>query len=198
MDKAAPWKAGMAWWVVLAEGIILAVLGALLIFVPDFSANTVLLIIGAVMLVIAGLSTFRLVRSQVPPERIGTVAFRAGAGVAVGLVVVLGTLFIGEGKPEQTLAAAAILGIGLFLYGVVGIVGALTGRGAGARFPVATILVAVAMAVVGALLVLNANGGIERLRNTFQLLGIVLAVLGVLLVGWGIALRQRGQADTEA
>jgi uncharacterized membrane protein HdeD (DUF308 family) len=198
VGKAAPWKAGMAWWVVLAEGVVLAVLGALLIFLPDFSANTVLLVIGAVMLVTAGLSSFRLLRSEVPPERIGPVAFRAGAGVAVGLVVVLGTLFIGEGDPAQSIAVAAILGIGLLLYGIVGIIVALARRAAGASLPIATLLVSGALAVVGLLLVLNAYGGIEQLRNTFQLLGIVLAVLGVLLIGWGYALRQRGEADTEA
>ena len=195
--RSAPWKSGVPWTTVFAEGVVLAVVRALLVLAPAFSAPTVLVILGALMLLTAGLSAYRAFRGRVAPTRVVIVAFRDGTGVAIGLTVVLGSLLVGSRGDAKTVAVAAVLGIGLLIYGAVGAAGLLARREAGTSFPVVALIVAVAMAIVGVLLVVNAGSGIEELKSTFRLLGVVLLVAGLALVGWGYGLKSRDATDPE-
>lgn len=194
MDKGAPWKAGMRWQVVLIEGIVLIAAGALIWLAPGFGARAVLQVVGVLLLVTAALSTWRLLRDQVPVPRIAFMAFRAGVGLAVGLIVVIGSL-ISDDADVATVALAVVLGIGLILYGLAAIAGALLRREPGAGFPVVALIIAALTLVVGVLLVLNGRSGIDSLRGTFVLLGIILLVAGLALSGYALMLRSRDQVE---
>ena len=174
VDKGAPWKAGMKWPVVMAEGIVLAVAGLLVWLAPGFGARAVLQVLGIILLATAALSAWRLLRDQVAPGRIATVAFRAGVGLSVGLIVVIGSL-IAQDTDVATVAIAIILGIGLILYGLAAVAAALIRREKGSRFPVVSLVIAGLTVVVGLLLVLNGRGGVDSLKGTFTWLGILLS-----------------------
>ena len=194
VDKGAPWKAGMRWQVVMAEGIVLAVAGALVWLAPGFGAKSVLQLLGIILLATASLSAWRLLRDQVAPARIATVAFRSGVGLSVGLIVVIGSL-IAEDSSVATVAIAIILGVGLILYGLAAIAAAFVRRDKGSRFPVVSVVIAGLTVAVGLLLVVTARGGIDSLKSTFTLLGILLLVVGVALAGYAWMLRSRNQAE---
>jgi uncharacterized membrane protein HdeD (DUF308 family) len=194
VDKGAPWKAGMRWQVVMAEGIVLAVAGALVWLAPGFGAKSVLQLLGIILLATASLSAWRLLRGQVAPERVATVAFRSGVGLSVGLIVVIGSL-IAEDSSVATVAIAIILGVGLILYGLAAIAAAFVRRDKGSRFPVVSVVIAGLTVAVGLLLVVTARGGIDSLKSTFTLLGILLLVVGVALAGYAWLLRSRDQAE---
>jgi uncharacterized membrane protein HdeD (DUF308 family) len=194
VDKGAPWKAGMRWQVVMAEGIVLAVAGAFVWLAPGFGAKAVLQLLGIILLATASLSAWRLLRDQVAPGRIATVAFRSGVGLSVGLIVVIGSL-IAEDSSVATVAIAIILGVGLILYGLAAIAAAFVRRDKGSRFPVVSVVIAGLTVAVGLLLVVTARGGIDSLKSTFTLLGILLLVVGVALAGYAWLLRSRNQAE---
>jgi hypothetical protein len=192
VDKGAPWKPGMKWPVILTEGIVLAVAGAVVWLAPSFGARAILELVALILLVTAALSAWRVLRQQVEPARVGNVAFRAGVGLSIGLVAIIGAL-IADDSVATTLAIAVVLGIGLILYGLAGLAAALVGRPAGAPFPVVGLIVAGVTLVVGLLLVFNGRGGIDSLNGTFALLGILLLLAGLALAGYALMLRSRDQ-----
>lgn len=194
MGERAPWRATVSPTVVIIEGVVLAVLGAALWLLPDLSSTLALQAIALILLVTAVLGAWRVLRDQIAPVRVGPVAFRAGVGCAVGVIVLIGSV-IADDRETTTLAVAIILGIGLVLYGLSALVAALFRRESGSRFPVVALAISAAAIGVGALLVWRADQGIDELQAVFVWLGILLLVLGIAIVGWGIMLRQRDQED---
>jgi uncharacterized membrane protein HdeD (DUF308 family) len=194
VDKGAPWKAGMKWSVVMAEGVVLAVAGLLVWLAPSTSGRTVLQVLGIILLVTAALSAWRLLRDHVAPGRIAIVAFRSGVGLSVGLIVVIGSL-VAQNGDLVTVAIAIILGIGLILYGLSAVAAALVRREPGSRFPVVALVLAGLTIVVGLLLVLTGRNGIDSLESAFTLLGILLLLVGLVLCGYAWMLRSRDQAE---
>ena len=93
------------------------------------------------------------------------------------------------------IAIAIILGVGLILYGLAAIAAAFVRRDKGSRFPVVSVVIAGLTVAVGLLLVVTARGGIDSLKSTFTLLGILLLVVGVALAGYAWMLRSRNQAE---
>lgn len=184
----APWKKGARWEVVVAQGVILGIAGLVIWLAPGFGASTALQLIGLLLLAMALLSTWRILRGQVAPARMATVAFRAGVGVTVGLITVIGA-FIVEDRNVGTVALAIILGIGLVLYGLVALVTAFARREPGSGFPVVALIVAALTVIVGLLLVINGRNGIDSLQGTFTLLGILMLLAGLGFVGYGYMLR---------
>lgn len=184
----APWKKGARWEVVVAQGIILGIAGLVVWLAPGFGAYAVLQLIAVLLLAMALLSVWRLMRGRVAPGRVATVAFRAGVGVSIGLVTVIGTLIV-ENRDQGTVALAIVLGIGLVLYGLIAAVSAVGQRTSGSGVPVVALLVSVVTVVLGVLLVLNGRNGIDSLQGTFVVLGIVMLVVGAALVGYGLMIR---------
>jgi uncharacterized membrane protein HdeD (DUF308 family) len=182
----APWKKGARWEVVVAQGVILGIAGLVIWLAPGFGAAAVLQLIAVLLLAMALLSVWRLVRGQVAPARLATVAFRAGVGVSIGLVTVIGSLIV-EDRNTGTVAIAIVLGIGLVLYGLVAAASAIASRAGG--IPIVGLLLAAVTVIVGILLVINGRNGIDALQGTFVLLGIVMLVVGVVLVGYGLMIR---------
>lgn len=182
----APWKKGARWEVVVAQGVILGIVGLVVWLAPGFGAAAVLQLIGLLLLAMALLSVWRLARGQVAPGRVATVAFRAGVGVSIGLVTVIGALIV-EDRSVGTVALAIVLGIGLVLYGLIAAVAAIALRSGG--IPVVALLIAAVTVVLGVLLIVNGRNGIDALQGTFVALGIVMLIVGVVLVGYGLMIR---------
>jgi uncharacterized membrane protein HdeD (DUF308 family) len=194
MDKAAPWKAGVKWPVVLVQGIVLGVAGLVIWLAPGFGATAVLQLLAVLLLITSLLSLLRLIQGRVAPGKVGPVAFRAGVGTTVGLLVVIGSL-LAERSDTGTVALAIVMGIGLILYGLSELLTAFFRREPGTRFPVVAVLVSVATVIVGLLLVLNGRSGITSLTSTFTILGILLVIAGLAIIGYSLMLRQANQAE---
>jgi uncharacterized membrane protein HdeD (DUF308 family) len=56
VDSGAPWKRGVPWGLVLGEGVVLAVVGALIWLPPGVGATSVLQLLGIALLLTASLS----------------------------------------------------------------------------------------------------------------------------------------------
>jgi uncharacterized membrane protein HdeD (DUF308 family) len=194
--SVAPWKRGIPWGVVVAQGVVLGVAGLVVWLAPGFGAAAVLQLIGLLLLLTAALSAWRLIRDRVAPSRVASVAFRAGVGMTVGLIVVIGA-FITESRDTTVVAIAAVLGIGLVLYGLAAFVTAFIRREAGSPLPIVMLIISALTVVVGVVLILQARSGIEALTSAFTWLGILLLIVGVALVGYGWMLRSRGTTEAE-
>ncbi len=194
----APWKQGARWEVVVTQGVILGIAGLVIWLAPGFGASAALQLIALLLLATALLSTWRILRGQVAPKRMAAVAFRAGVGITVGIVTVIGALVV-EDRNVGTVALAIILGVGLVLYGLVALATTLARREPGSGIPVAALIVSALTVIVGAMLILNGRNGIDSLQSTFTLLGILMLVAGLGFLGNGFMLRnaQLQPADQE-
>jgi uncharacterized membrane protein HdeD (DUF308 family) len=196
VDQNAPWKKGARWEMVLIQGIVLGVAGLIVWLAPGFGAAAILQLVALLLLVSAALSVWRLLRRRVAPARVGTVAFRAGVGLSIGIVTILGA-FIVEDRDVGTRAIAVVLGVGLILYGLAALATIVFGREKGSGLPIVAIIVVALTIIVGLLLILNGRNGIDALQGTFVLLGILIAVAGLGLIGYALMLRQnQTTADT--
>jgi hypothetical protein len=193
VDSGALWRGSTTWPVILGEGIVLLVVGLLVWLPTGFGASAVLQILGVAVLLTAAISAWRLIRDAVAPLTVAAVAFRAGVGLTVGLLVVLGSL-LAEQIEVTTLSIAVVLGVGFVLYGLSVLMGPLVQRVPGAPFPLGAVALAMGLAVVGTLLIVRANTGIEALIETFSFLGLLLAATGMALVGWSLMLKSHEDA----
>lgn len=193
VDKGAPWKRGTAWWVVLSEGVVGIAVG-LLLLATDLGTNLAIELLGVLLLVTSLLSVVQLVKGRVAPGRIALVAFRSGAGVTTGILVLIGSVAIGASDPV-TRALAVVLGVGLIVFGIVGLASGLLRREAGQGLPVAVLIVAGGMALVGLMLTINGIAGYDQVKSTFKLLGVLMLVAGAALMIYGYLLRSRGASD---
>jgi hypothetical protein len=193
--KAAPWQKGMSPTVVLAEGIILAVIGAIVWLAPGLGARALIDLVALVLLVTATLSALRVLRDQVPPNQVASVAFRAGVGLSIGLLIVLGSL-IADNNDATTLAVAVTLGIGLVLY-ALGALMPLLQREPGSRFPIARLVIAVLTLLLGLGLVLSARSGLDSVNHSFALLGVFILIVGLALAGYGFYLRSQVKTEPD-
>jgi uncharacterized membrane protein HdeD (DUF308 family) len=194
VDKNAPWKAGMSSQLVLTEGVVLAVLGGVVWLAPGLGARLALQLIGIALLATGLMSVMRLLNDSVEPARAGYVGFRAGVGLSIGLVTVIGALVATEGD-TVTVALAVILGIGLILYALSALAAALLRRDPASNFPVVPVIIAAVTGAVGLLLILRGRGGIEDLENSFTLLGLLVLVAGLALIGYALYMRSGPRAE---
>ena len=184
-QKGAPWRRGVAWWIVGLEGAVLAIVGIYVIADPDTSRDVVRQIIGAFLLANSGLRAIAGFRAEnqanpLTPYRM----LAAGVGLTVGLLVVVepASEFVTED------AAKVILALGLLGYGAIGLAGAYATRAAGGlrRGALISGVLYVAFAV---LLFYNTRKDVLDPRW----FGVVFLAGGVLALGSAFALRS-GQA----
>jgi hypothetical protein len=191
--RNAGWRSATSWPVLLVEGIVLAVVGAIIWLLPDPASMTVLQLLGVALLLTAGASTWRLVRDVVVPLHVAAVAFRAGVGLSVGLIVILGSL-VAEQTDVVTVTLAAVLGIGYVLYGLSVFLAPLVHRGPGSRLPLGASALGVGSIVIGVLLVVRASAGVDTLVDTLSLLGLLMAATGMALTGWALVLKPQEES----
>jgi len=193
VDKGAPWKRGTAWWVVLTEGVVGLVVGVLLLL-TDLGTSLAIDLLGLLLLINSLLAVYQLFRGQIAPAHVALVSFRSGAGVTTGILVLIGSWAIGS-TDQVTRALAVILGVGLFIFGLVGLVSGVLQRRAGQGLPVAALIVAAGCLLVGLLLTLNGIAGYDQVKGTFKVLGLLLIVAGGALAVYGYMLKTRQASD---
>lgn len=190
IDRGAPWSARTSWRIVLVEGIVAAVLGLLFLFRPVGGSSTTLQLIGIILLIGALINVFQLWRHNVRADLEVLTAFRAGAGVTVGLVVIVATFFT-EVTSEVTASLAVVVGIGFIVFGIAGIAAGFVGREAKSPLPLPSLVANAVLVVAGTVLMFAGADGSDSVDWIFTILGILLIGAGVGLGGYAYLLRQR-------
>jgi hypothetical protein len=191
----APWSRTASWPMILAQAIVLGIVGIVLILAPESASHTVLEILGLLLFARACLVVYRIARGRVAPDRLALSAFEAGVNGTVGLLVVVGALLV-PASAQATTALAVVLGVGFILFGAVSLLAPLIRRQPGESLPIARLLLAAAAVVVGILLVVNGTRGFDSVRGTFVLLGWILLIVGIALGAYSIfVVRARGGTE---
>jgi uncharacterized membrane protein HdeD (DUF308 family) len=190
IERGAPWSPETSWSIVLAEGIVAAVLGLLFLFKPLGGSATTLQLVGLVLLLGALITAFQLWRHKMRPEIENLAAFRTGSGVTVGLVTIVATFFTAV-TDAVTAALAVVVGIGFIIFGLAGIAASFIRRSGDATLPLVALIVNAGLALAGVVLMLAGAAGASSVDSIFTLLGILLIVAGLGLGGYSYLLRQQ-------
>lgn len=170
--KAAPWRSGQPWWVVVIEGVVALVLG---VWIWAQTQNAAVLsgqVTALFLLVVGGLGLWTHLRAP-SATRIAQVSLiRAVVGVVTGglifLLLWLNVLTLGAGL--------AILALGMLLFGALGVYIAIADDEPGTRW--GALITSAVFAVIGVLLLVQPSG--ELLRTSISL---PLVIGGIALLG---------------
>jgi uncharacterized membrane protein HdeD (DUF308 family) len=195
IDRGVPWGERTTWRIVLGEAIVAGLVGLLFLFKPFGGASMTLQIIGLILLGGALITSFQVWRHSLRPERENLASFRAGAGVTVGLVVIVATFFT-DVTDAVTTALAVVVGIGFIVFGLAGIAAGFVGRTTDESLPLASLVANTVLAVAGAVLMVAGALGSSTVDDVFVVLGILLIVAGLALAGYAYLLRQREVAGS--
>lgn len=181
---ALPWRKGIAWWVVLLEGVALLALGLYVFFAKPATAVILGWVVALSLLASGALSLyFSLQTTERTPVRQWTLIHGA-VGVAAGLLAIIVQFF----SPG---AALTVLGLGCLAYGGVGLYMLLDKHLTALRR--LSFISTIFYLALGALIVLHALG-VSTLATILQIVSLLLIAAGIILLFWGIILRnERGQ-----
>jgi len=181
---ALPWRKGIAWWVVLLEGVALLALGLYVFFAKPTTAVILGWVVALSLLASGALSLYLSFQTaERTPVRQWTLIHGA-VGVAAGLLAIVVQFF----SPG---AAVTVLGLGCLAYGGVGLYMLLDKQLTALRR--LSFISTIFYLVLGALIVLHALG-VSTLATILQLVSLLLIAAGIILLFWGIILRnERGQ-----
>jgi uncharacterized membrane protein HdeD (DUF308 family) len=170
--RFAPWRGDIEWWVVGIQGIVALLLG-LWLFLNQGAGESVLAVLGVVLLVISVLWAWTAMRSDLPQVVLGWRGLRGGVGILAGTLVVLD--FVVDFLAPA--AALVVFAVGLLIAGSIGIAEWLAGRKAmGWRWP----------SIIGS--AVAAGYGIIVLASRLQAGSLFLQVFAAVMVVGGIAL----------
>jgi uncharacterized membrane protein HdeD (DUF308 family) len=184
LTQSAPWRRGIAWPIILIEGIIALAIGVYILAQPDDAGDIVRQLIAAVLLVnglLEILTGFRMPQAPATPYRI----LRGGIAATVGLIVTLEPI----SDYIESDASRVILAFGGLVYGVLGLVQVVATRETtGLRIGP---LIAAGVWILLAILFFT---GDETDNTRLNLLGTVAVVFGLLLVAYAFYLYRLKQA----
>ncbi len=181
---ALPWRKGIAWWVVLLEGVALLALGLYMFFAKPTTAVILGWVVALSLLASGALSLyFSLQVTERTPVRQWTLIHGA-VGVAAGLLAIIVQFF----SPG---AALTVLGLGCLAYGGVGLYMLLDKNLTALRR--LSFISTIFYLVLGTLIVLHALG-VGTLAIILQLISLLLIIAGIILLFWSLILRnERGR-----
>ena len=117
LSRQAPWRQGVAWWIVLIQGLLLLALGLYILFRQGAAGIQAVQFLGIFLLVLSILGTIRGVRNRVAPKALPYHMLAAGIGLATGAIISLNIW-----QEFMTPAASlVIISIGFMLYGLAGL-----------------------------------------------------------------------------
>ena len=176
---AVPWRKGIAWWVVLLEGLALLALGLYMFFAKPTTAVILAWVVALSLLASGALSIYlSLQATERTPVRQWTLIHGA-VGVAAGLLAIV-IQFVSPG------AALTVLGLGCLAYGGVGLYLLLDKNLTPLRR--LSFISTIFYLVLGVLIVLHALG-VGTLATVLQVMSLLLITAGIILFFWGIILR---------
>lgn len=189
VSEYAPWRRGIAWWVVLAQGIVILAIGGFALWNPSWSANIILIGLG-VYLIIAAVWT---IVSAMRGRDFGLSVFNllaAGGGFVAGLGVLIPLLLIGrEGVDLITLRTTSLVtfGVALVAVGLLWLLSSFVERPEG-RIVIATLVRGLLFMALGGYILYGVSAGTADL---VRYIAIAFVVIGVLLVLYGILLNRQ-------
>jgi uncharacterized membrane protein HdeD (DUF308 family) len=169
LNQSNPLKGEANWLVIGIEALALIGIGLYMLLDKSGASEIILQLIGVVLLFMSaslGLESLRGVGLLGPYD-----AFRAGIGVAIGVIAT-------SGWWSDTMAndvIRLILGWGLVAYGVLHLVGLVLNRD---KFRIVGLVIAALTLVLGIVLLTSRDGNYE---NRVTLLGWISLVFGLLL-----------------
>lgn len=185
LRKAQPWRSGIAWWVVLFEGVIALGIG-LFILLQDTPGMLTVQLLAAYLLIISIERALLGFRDRIPQVIVAERMLRAGIGLTVGLIILLDAWQRFMTVP----APLVILSLGWLLIGVVGLWEWLIARKqlglgmGGLIFPVVSTLFGLLM--LGSRMALG--------PVLLQWVGILATVAGIALLGYSFVLYRKTAA----
>jgi uncharacterized membrane protein HdeD (DUF308 family) len=188
--ELAPWRAGLSWWVVLIEGIVLGVIGILILIDPRQTTVNVALFLAAALMIAGIVQMWSIMRGKVPESIDALLAARAGIGIYAGGMVLL-LFFLQYLGTESGLLA---FGLGSLVYGLLGIwasIASSSRRGASA------IVEGVFFSLFGVLLLYVLFAGGEDVQQVTSIVGWTAIVGGLALIGLSFYNRNRQQQAEE-
>jgi len=179
---ALPWRKGIPWGWVLAEGIVMLALGLFMVL-AEAQAR---LAFGVILAVALGVSGALQLLAAWRAKQAGAESLwgwiRGGIGLGVGLLMLI--LILANAISLQ--AGRIILGIGCLAYGGLGGYMLYLKRQDGIRLP--ELISSTLFVLVGVLLSLAALGG-GVLATIAVVASILLMLFGVFLILWALVLR---------
>ena len=189
LRQVRPWRAGMAWWIVLVEGLIALGIGIYLLTSANAGKHFVLLL-GLYLLVAHVERAIMGFRARIPAAILAERMLRAGIGLTVGLIIVVDAMIPFMNSP----APLVILSLGWLLIGAIGI-----WEWASARGELGLGLGALVFPIVSALFgLLMLASRLALGPFILQALAIVAIVAGVALLGYAFMLYRNAQAAPQA
>jgi uncharacterized membrane protein HdeD (DUF308 family) len=179
-----PWRRDARWYVVALQAVVLIVIGAYILIDSDRARDTILQLIGLMLLltsVVLGAAHLRQ-----PEATLGFFdAFRAGIGATAGVIATAGWWT----NDIATHGIRIILGWGLVAYCVIHLLGLVAARDRAKLRPsvVATVVLTL---VLGIILL---TGSDATSPDRLKVFGILLLGFGMLLAGIAYLLFSRGK-----
>jgi uncharacterized membrane protein HdeD (DUF308 family) len=191
-DRINPLKERTHWGVVVAEGVVLLILGIFVLTQRQLAGAGLVQLIGGYLFVTSAIAVYGLIAGTGEPASSPGRWVRVGIGLIIGLIALahpwIGTI--------DTAAAATVLAIGLLLVGIIGLYAAIaTSQSSGWRWD-QVLLYAVYLVLGGMVLYRNFSGTEFRL---LPVIGWFATLGGPALCGYGVWIyRQRSQQLTAA
>lgn len=176
-----PWKKGIAWTIVFLEGVLLLGLGLTMFFAKTWTLYLLGYLIAISLVVSGALSLYASLKTvEKNPVRQWTL-IHGVVGLAAGALVLI-LLFL-KVLPTTT---AVLMGLGCLAYGGVGLYILVDKNLTSLRG--ISVISTIFYLLVGILILLHAFG-LETLTTLVQLLKMIMIIAGVVLIFWGLIIR---------
>jgi uncharacterized membrane protein HdeD (DUF308 family) len=187
--QVAPWRKGIHWGIVLAEGVVLVAVGLFLLFAQDAARAIVGHLFAAVIGVTGGIQLFGALKAKQEGQLGELNTIRGAIGLGVGALILI--LFLLNLMTLQ--AGRIILGLGALAFGGIGLYLTYLTRASGVR--IGPTISNAFWVLLGILLLLAAIGG-GMLATLSQVINVVLLLGGAFLIIWAFAIRGNKQQST--
>jgi uncharacterized membrane protein HdeD (DUF308 family) len=184
LRKNAPWRRGIPWQVVAAEGVIMLSIGLFMLVSPQDAKDIVRQLLAAVLLAhstIMLVTTFRAPVDEIQRFQI----LRSAIGVTVGAIVTLAPV----SDYLSVSASRLILGAGLVAHALVGLGSMVPRRAEGRRLVGEGVAVALTV-IIGITMLVNTGSDASRT----VIFGTLVALAGAILAVYAAWLRRSATA----
>jgi hypothetical protein len=188
--QLAPWRTGLPWWVVLIEGIVVAVVGLLVVLDPAGTNVTLVLFLSAGMAIAGLMQLWSVFRNQIPESVDSVVAARSAIAVYAGLAVVI--LYFIEGGLTR-ISGFGIFGTAALVYGLLALVQVFVDEGGRRQ----ALIEALLFGGVGLITLWGLFAGGESIITAVRIIGWIFLIGGAALIGLAIWRWQKGEEADE-
>ncbi|MFN2199897.1 MAG: HdeD family acid-resistance protein [Caldilineaceae bacterium] len=187
--QLAPWRAGLPWWVVLVEGIVMSVIGILILIDPRKTTINVALFLAAVLVISGIIQLWAVLRGKAPERVDSLISARGSIAVFAGSAILL--LFFLDYLGLE--AGLVVFGLGSLIFGLTGFFVALQASGTRRR---SGLIEGVFFTLFGILLIYVLFAGGEQVQQATRIVGWTAILGGLVLIGLSFYNRAR-DADRE-